>query len=183
MHTTSSVANGNPVTQGELLRQEQEAGVVPVPVHTPLVSDMSPSIAAATGRVTRSSSATTGTAITTPTATETAATDQEAGEGPRVHARGPDVIGMEDMGPQARGMGSGGLDIEGALGRRGEGEGMGTLLGSGGGEKEEGEGVKDGDGDDVVVADADGIAEGEEGADKVSQTVGTDAMDTSTAPQ
>ena len=190
MHTTSSVSNGNSVTQGELLRQEQEAGVVPVPVHTPMVSDMSPSIAAATGRITRSSSATTATgpntgAATTSAATETAAAEAEAGEGPRVHARGPDVIGMEDMGPQVRGMGSGGLDIEGALGRRGEGESMGRLLGSGWGEEKDEDGVKDGDGDgdgDVVVTDADGVAEGEDGADAVSQNVGSDAVDSSTVP-
>jgi hypothetical protein len=35
-----------------------------------------------------------------------------------VHASGPDVIGMEDMGPQTPGSGlAGGLDLEGALGR------------------------------------------------------------------
>ncbi|KAL8832699.1 MAG: hypothetical protein Q9191_000100 [Dirinaria sp. TL-2023a] len=196
MHTTSSVSNSNPVTQGELLRQEQEAGVVPVPVHTPMVSDMSPSIAAATGRATRGSSATAaGTApdtraATVSAATETATAETEAGEGPRVHARGPNVIGMEDMGPQVRGMGSGGLDIEGALGRRGEGEGMGTLLGSASEEKEEEEdeeeqevGAKDGDGDgDVVLTDADGVAEGEDGADVMSQNVGSDAADSSAVP-
>ena len=96
-----------------------------------------------------------------------------------MHARGPDVIGMEDMGPQTAGSGTGGLDIEGALGRRGEGENM--LQGDGGIESKEAEGreTKDGDGD-VVIADADGVPGGEDGADAVGQHVGSDAVDSST---
>ena len=107
--------------------------------------------------------------------------ESEDGEGPRVHARGPDVIGMEDMGPQAAGSGMGGLDIEGALGRRGEGENM--LRGDNSAEKNEGEDSekKDEDGD-VVVADADGVAEGEAGADATGQNLGGDSVDTSTVP-
>ncbi|MCJ1309775.1 hypothetical protein MMC25_003436 [Agyrium rufum] len=55
--------------------------------------------------------------------------DDEADE-EMVHARGPEEIGMEDMGPQRAsagsnagegGMGGTGLDLEGAVGRRGEG--------------------------------------------------------------
>lgn len=103
-HTShSDLSHG--ITQGELLRQEQEAGIVPVP---------SP---AHNGRVTRSSAAATAAATRTVTGE-----DEEAGgieEDEPVHARGPDVIGMEDMGPQPLGSGlAGGLDLEGALGRR-----------------------------------------------------------------
>ena len=74
--------------------------------------------------------------------------------------------GVEDMGPQAVGSGlEGGIELEGALGRRGE-MGMGdegsresTGQGDGKGEKEgEKEREKDGDGD-VVVADADGVVD------------------------
>ncbi|KAK8428460.1 hypothetical protein IWX49DRAFT_512834, partial [Phyllosticta citricarpa] len=61
-----------PITQGELLRQEQEAGIVTPP------------------------------------------TVEEA-EAP--HARGPDVIGMEDMGPQQGGGLARGIDLEAAVGR------------------------------------------------------------------
>lgn len=171
------MSNGASVTQGELLRQEQEAGVVPVPVQTPTVQTAPTANSAATGRTTRGSAATTAV----PAATAAAEAESEEGEGPRVHARGPDVIGMEDMGPQVAGSGTGGLDIEGALGRRGEGESM-LHVGSGAEKKEnEGSERKDGDGD-VIVADADGVPEGEEGADAVGQNVGGDAVDSSTIP-
>ncbi len=82
-----------PVTQGELLRQEQEAGIVLNNPHSLTTSptranvvDMQP-----------------GDSIV-----ETV----EADEAP--HARGPEIIGLEDTGPQKQG---GGLDIEGAVGR------------------------------------------------------------------
>ena len=39
-----------------------------------------------------------------------------------VHARGPDKIGVEDMGPQATDRAAGNHDVEAALGRPGEGE-------------------------------------------------------------
>ncbi|KAK6431719.1 hypothetical protein LTR95_012119 [Oleoguttula sp. CCFEE 5521] len=73
------------VTQGELLRLEQEAGVVPVAQQR----------AGATG----------GTA------------SGEEGEAP--HARGPEEVGMEDMGPQHGGAGmlGTGIDLEAAVGR------------------------------------------------------------------
>ena len=93
----------------------------------------------------------------------------------RVHARGPDEIGMEDMGPQGgRAAGGAGraFDVEAALGRRGEGEMM--IDGHGEGETREAEGSKDADGD-VVVADVDGKGEGEEGA---GTSVGPDSVDT-----
>lgn len=173
--TTSSVSNGTSVTQGELLRQEQEAGVVPVPVQTPMVS-----MAASHGRVTRSTSASAVAAqLSADAETVMQPEDGEVEEGTRVHARGPDVIGMEDMGPQATSTGLGGLDIEGAVGRRGEGEGM--LFGSSGVEARERleDGKKEEHGD-IVVTDADGISEGEEGADATGQNVGGDVAGSST---
>ena len=182
------------ITQGELLRQEQEAGIVPVPSATP------------NARITRSSAA------ATAAATRAVMGEGEAvfggGEGEdhgmggvgvgdeeHVHARGPDVIGMEDMGPQARGSGlEGGLELEGPLGgRRGEVERreVGFERGSGGvGGGDDGnndgerEGEKDGDGDgdgdgDVVVADADEVAESEgRPAVKVGDERGPEAVDT-----
>ncbi|MCJ1229815.1 hypothetical protein MMC12_006485 [Toensbergia leucococca] len=67
------------------------------------------------------------------------------------HARGPELIGMEDMGPQATGRRTGGFDVEAALGRRG---GNRQVLSF----EEEGE-RGDGDGD-ILIADADGKAGG-----------------------
>jgi len=120
----------------------------------------------ATGRITRSSAAT----------IANAEADSEDGEGPRVHARGPDVIGMEDMGPQVAGSGIGGLDIEGALGRRGEGERMPHTASGAENREDEASEVRDSDGD-VVIADADGVPEGEEGAEKGGQNVGGNGGD------
>ncbi|MCJ1479523.1 hypothetical protein MMC13_008209 [Lambiella insularis] len=77
------------------------------------------------------------------TALTVAGKAEEADEG-MVHARGPDEIGVEDMGPQTSNSMSRGFDVEAALGRPGEGEDTkGTSLG---GEKEE----NDADGDDEV---------------------------------
>lgn len=153
--STASASNGSPVTQGELLRQEQEAGVVPVPVQTPMVQTSSPTMSAATGRVTRSAAATTAPAVAPTSNDEIEPGD---GEGPHVHARGPDVIGMEDMGPQVAGSGIGGMDIEGALGRRGEGENMQHAESAEEKKEEDEEPKRDSDGD-TVVADADGMSE------------------------
>lgn len=88
------------VTQGELLRQEQEAGVVPV--------------AQATTRRTMLTG-------TPSVAREPIIHSHEGEERPEEHphARGPDLIGMEDMGPQEGGLGvSRPLDMEAAVGRR-----------------------------------------------------------------
>lgn len=84
------------ITQGELLRQEQEAGVVPV------------------GQTTN------------PRRNALLAVGdqkEEGGEDGGVelqeevpHARGPEEVGVEDMGPQERGPG-GGLNLEAAVGR------------------------------------------------------------------
>lgn len=171
--TTSSVSNGTPVTQGELLRQEQEAGVVPVPVQTPLIS-----MAASQGRITRSASAN-GAQIGTDAETTMTSEDGEVDEGTRVHARGPDIIGMEDMGPQASPAGIGGLDIEGAVGRRGEAEGM--LFGNIRAETDQTSMEENKEQDlNIVVTDADGITEGEAGAAVGGQNVSADAADSST---
>ena len=82
-----------PVTQGELLRQEQEAGIVLNNPHSLTTSptranivDMEPG--------------------------DNIIETVEADEAP--HARGPEIIGLEDTGLQKQG---GGLDIEGAVGR------------------------------------------------------------------
>lgn len=66
----------------------------------------------------------------------------------RVTARGPEEIGMEDMGPQAPG--SGGFDVEAALGRKGEGESF--MESSGEKERQDGEG-------DYVIVDAEEVTE------------------------
>ncbi|KAI4756415.1 hypothetical protein E4T52_11492 [Aureobasidium sp. EXF-3400] len=73
------------VTQGELLRQEQEAGIVPVGQEVPRRTLMASGNANAVGRGDSSQVA-----------------DEEAGEKPEehAHARGPEEIGAEDMGPQ-----------------------------------------------------------------------------------
>ena len=165
---------GHGITQGELLRQEQEAGIVPVPAPAP------------NGRVTRSSAAASAAATRAVGGEVENIVDAEDVE--PVHARGPDVIGMEDMGPQTPGSGlAGGIGLEGALGRRGEGETMAATVGrvaeeeeveekeqKAEGENDEG---KDGDGD-IVVADADGVAEDDGGeADQIGEDKGPDAVD------
>ena len=159
---------GNPVTQGELIRQEQEAGVVPVPMARSTAPPPTESQAEATGE-----------------------------EDITPHARGPEVIGMEDMGPQSS---SAGFNVEAALGRPGEGEAPASRKSpeameaketdvvedkvedkKEGNEKEvEKEREKDADGD-VELADADGNTEADEGkADSVGQNIGSDTADGST---
>ena len=93
--TEASLRAEGGVTQGELLRQEQRAGVVPVV-----------QLAATRGD------------------------SDGGGEDDEVpHARGPQEVGMEDMGPQSAGsaVGGGGLhmaiqgiDVEAAVGRKAE---------------------------------------------------------------
>ncbi|KAI4701429.1 hypothetical protein J4E81_003169 [Alternaria sp. BMP 2799] len=82
-----------PVTQGELLRQEQEAGIV---LNNPHSMTTSPT------RTTFGEMEGGGTIV-----------DTVEGEEEAPHARGPEVIGMEDTGPQKQGK----LNIEGAIGR------------------------------------------------------------------
>ncbi|KAF2470985.1 uncharacterized protein BDR25DRAFT_261296 [Lindgomyces ingoldianus] len=88
-----SLPSTGPVTQGEILRQEQEAGVVLSNPHS-----LQPS------RTMVGDSEGGGTIV------ETVEGEEEV-----PHARGPELIGIEDTGPQRQ---SGtGLDIEGAVGR------------------------------------------------------------------
>ncbi len=144
-----SLRENGAVTQGELLRQEQEAGVVPV--------------AQAIGRQTRST-----------TARGLAEAEAESEEHP--HARGPEDIGMEDMGPQDVGAKKGGFDVEAAIGRsmpkasaaeeREEAAGNNDNNG------------KDKEDKDVVLADADGKAEKDDPMSDSAATVSGDAVDT-----
>lgn len=83
-----------PVTQGELLRQEQEAGIVLNNPHSMTTSPTRTAFGEMEG----------GGSIV-----ETVEGEEEA-----PHARGPEIIGMEDTGPQKQGAS---LDIEGAIGR------------------------------------------------------------------
>ncbi|KAL8634486.1 MAG: hypothetical protein Q9228_007919, partial [Teloschistes exilis] len=144
---------GAAVTQGELIRQEQEAGVVPVPMS-------------------RNTTASTSVGKTVDEA------DIEEGEAVVPHARGPEEIGMEDMGPQTSS--AAGFDVEAALGRKGEGEGprlqkAAEETGEKGAEQD-----RDGE-DDIEVVDADGNREGEERkTESVGQNIGSDAVDGTT---
>jgi hypothetical protein len=94
------------VTQGELLRQEQEAGVIPV-VQTNSRRSLMSAGAFAVGRE--------GVGLEqAPEGTVEAMKDRPE-EQP--HARGPEVIGMEDMGPQQHHIGGQRIDMEAAVGR------------------------------------------------------------------
>lgn len=95
------------ITQGELLRQEQEAGVIPVSQSSPRRTLISGG-AAAVGRE---------PVANIPRGTITDVLMDEGVPEEHPHARGPDVIGMEDMGPQSQPLGVGGLDMEAAVGR------------------------------------------------------------------
>ncbi|CAI6267966.1 unnamed protein product [Periconia digitata] len=89
------------VTQGEILRQEQEAGVV---LNNPHTLTSHPSRTVIGEAAVEGSSGPANANVM-----ETIEGEEEA-----PHARGPEVIGMEDTGPQPT---SGALDIEGAIGR------------------------------------------------------------------
>ncbi|KAK5132150.1 hypothetical protein LTR08_000307 [Meristemomyces frigidus] len=164
------------VTQGELLRQEQEAGVVPVSQSGTRRSLVAAG-AVAVGR--EAAAALTGAAPAS-VARDAATRDDVAMDDPHPslppaeespHARGPEVVGVEDMGLQ-RAYG-GGLDMEAAVGRgrsplpeRAEGgaevrvegdvEMEGQRGGEGGGEAGDGEGsvAVVADGDERIVGDA-----------------------------
>lgn len=101
MTTEQELREQGAVTQGELLRQEQEAGVVPVTQITarrPLGGMRSSAVGP-----------------------ELDVEELENEEAP--HARGPDEIGMEDLGPQEGALGAGHpLNLEAALGRSPEPE-------------------------------------------------------------
>ena len=119
--TTSDPAPQHGITQGELLRQEQEAGIVPVPVHSPALSSQGSS---SSSRVTRSSAAASAAAsrAEAESADDTLSTELPVAEEEEVQVGGPEGIGMEDTGPQQQHSSflQAGLDVEGALGRRGE---------------------------------------------------------------
>jgi hypothetical protein len=147
------------VTQGELLRQEQRAGVVPAA-----------QLAYAQGLGDSNEIKTEGDEIP--------------------HARGPEEIGMEDMGPQVAGtvgVGMQGIDVEAAVGRRSAEQGVSDMeaitpttpkreadeqLGSG--SKRVKEEAED---ENMELVDADGrsaqVGEG-------GENVGADAIDSST---
>jgi hypothetical protein len=154
------------VTQGELLRQEQRAGVVP----------------AAQLAMSRSSGDVDGN------------TSEEDDEVP--HARGPEEIGMEDMGPQAAGsvgVAMQGIDVEAAVGRRAEEaveEPAPTTpkreadeeLGSGNKRIREEASTKterQGEDESMVLVDADGNEETEEKVGAAGENAEPDAIDTS----
>ena len=202
---TGASASQHGISQGELLRQEQEAGIVPVP------SPAHSSQGGSSSRVTRSSAAASaaasrGVGIAGPEESENLhASETPAPEEETVHVRGPGVIGMEDMGPQTPGSGlEGGIDVEGALGRRGEiitpnesadtssqGTGatqeldnMNLYQETGMVEKPKMEEIDDlvdkektVEDKDAMSTDADGMAKGAKDAD-VRKEVGPDAVDT-----
>lgn len=94
------------VTQGELLRQEQEAGVIPV-AQANTRRTLTAAGAAAVGRE--------GLGGEPVFESDAEAMDSRPEEQP--HARGPEVIGMEDMGPQQTHTSGQKIDIEAAVGR------------------------------------------------------------------
>jgi hypothetical protein len=118
------------VTQGELLRQEQEAGVVPINQahgHTTrnlrstssnANTSISPSPSSlsllSTNQQHAETSVSTQPNETTGSETIVPTTEEEA---ERPHARGPAEIGAEDMGPQSTRTLGAKLDIEAAVGR------------------------------------------------------------------
>jgi hypothetical protein len=136
------------VTQGELLRQEQEAGVVPVQPRGLRMSEEEMGEMAVEE-------------VTTIT--------EEEEEAERPHATGPEEIGDEDIGLQSRPMG-GVLDLEAAVGRSRRDASVdpedASLSDAGGGREED---MRDADEagpltvalntKDVDIADADGKAE------------------------
>ena len=92
------------MTQGELLRQEQEAGIVPV---------------TQTGQRLGAGGGTTGSdghAGAGGDHDDDADVEVEDGIDDQPHARGPENVGMEDTGPQSRPPGSA-LDLTAAVGR------------------------------------------------------------------
>jgi hypothetical protein len=125
------------VTQGELLRQEQRAGVVPVSQlarhgQHPHSSGDSPGNSHANGSSPSSASSASSATLSEGTATVSPAADAEdtaMDEDDVPHARGPDEIGAADMGPQNETTSSftissggtlemHGIDVEAAVGRR-----------------------------------------------------------------
>ncbi|KAI9817148.1 MAG: hypothetical protein M1827_001260 [Pycnora praestabilis] len=148
----SSMRSAGAVTQGELLRQEQQAGVVPV----------------AQGSTTRQTRSATARGL---------AEANEGEEEEHPHARGPDEMTMEDMGPQESATKKGGFDVEAALGRS-----VPKIDDKGNDDGKEADGSSEQEDDKnkgIVLADADGKTEGDGlKADNSGENVGADAVDT-----
>jgi hypothetical protein len=171
--TAASLRAEGGVTQGELLRQEQRAGVVP--------------------------------AMQLQQGHNRGDSDGMGEDDEMPHARGPEEIGMEDMGPQGGsesqrggpGMGMQGIDVEAAVGRRlnvendekvKEDESMSErnatpkreaeedLSGDEKRVKEESETKSDA----MEIVDADGKAEAEAKVGDAGENKGADAVDTTT---
>jgi hypothetical protein len=113
------------VTQGELLRQEQEAGIVPVGQEVPRRPLMAGGSASAVGRsndvISVSSAANNHVSSLQQQSSNTTPTVEELHKQPEehAHARGPEEIGAEDMGPQDSALfgATRPLDMEAAAGR------------------------------------------------------------------
>lgn len=163
--TQDSLHNTGPVTQGELLRKEQETSAPPAPV------------AALSGR---------------PGSTPIHGAEDSKVEGEIVveepeqpHARGPDTIGPEDTGPQDHALGSGQvLDMEAAVGRSRSPQPP-SKSEEAKSEKEDKRQVQSGHGTskdqdgDVVLADVDGVTEDDEKMhDASGDNTAPDAIDT-----
>lgn len=127
------------ITQGELIRQEQRAGVVPVSQLArsgPIVVTSTPSVpstAAEDGADTAMGEGDgEGDGETHKDTSSEKSDDDMADEEEAPHARGPDLIGAADMGPQKTGSSSTfsishggnvevrGIDVEAAVGRKNE---------------------------------------------------------------
>ncbi|KAK3701639.1 hypothetical protein LTR37_015390 [Vermiconidia calcicola] len=102
--TEAQLREQGAVTQGELLRQEQEAGVIPITQTSPRRALLAGG-AVAVGREPAVSGA-----------SHVSIETIEDGPDEAPHARGPEEIGMEDMGPQ-HAPHDAGLDMEAAVGR------------------------------------------------------------------
>ncbi|KAF2770277.1 hypothetical protein EJ03DRAFT_350610 [Teratosphaeria nubilosa] len=108
--TESISGQQDAVTQGELLRQEQIHGVVPINQMVPRRALISGGAVAA-GR----SESTTSSQVTSTAQNEDTEMEEKPEETP--HVRGPEEIGMADMGPQSKALGGRKLDMEAAAGR------------------------------------------------------------------
>ncbi|KAL2756578.1 hypothetical protein ACRALDRAFT_2018273 [Sodiomyces alcalophilus JCM 7366] len=156
-HSTGAVATGGagvgtdntalrPITQGELLRQEQQRGVVPVNQLArqaeEIASHHAQAAAAAIAAARRSAAggahahgdaatdSTTGTTASSPGGGQPAEEGENKDENEVPHARGPEAIGVNDLGPQSESTmryvgGAGGpavemqgIDVEAAVGRK-----------------------------------------------------------------
>ena len=159
---TASLRAEGGVTQGELLRQEQRAGVVPAAQLAGHRGD----------------------------------TDGLGEEDEMPHARGPEEIGMEDMGPQSgnssseRGgptMGMQGIDVEAAVGRKVEVKPKDEEAGAPVTPKREAEEEMGADEkrfkedvEDMELVNADGKGEDDKKVGEDGENKGPDTVDTST---